>query len=529
MISKIWTGALLFLAWIFFCAWLVLVCREKDVHPLRDFAMFFKKQTAIGRVLFGTFFIIMWVYASVKPGGEGNGEQGTGNGGGTNNVSLMIYPPGGSSQMSLPGGALQQIGLIGQHTGLQPVQSMNGGATINLSGLNPITSTNTTRTITAADFERGFVQTRIGTNETHNFYPPSGSTIVSDWRAFGAATDWIYVAFTNWAFQVATNDVERLRVYAFGKIEPLIREADNSIATNYWFAPFMASLGVVPQANWNWLAGSDTPSQVWYAVTPWNSLLITWQNAILDRDTDKPLSFQIEFKTDGQFIYRYDLSRLNADTVTNLLAGASFAGSEWTTNSIPTNVTSMAFYPLSEKDAYNQDPDNDGLLTSDELFIYNTDPHRRDMDYDGLTDYEEIFVYNTNPQNPHTISEEYFDGLAVRIGDLDPFAYPEGSTNSVLEHVFYSGTTNGVFAYPTPTDGAAVLKVMVSGSGAGRLVVGESVVPLIPKPQLRSGVQTNTLLLAVGRGVRKEVWFDKPYGLDVAIDSDDFLIGEMPT
>jgi hypothetical protein len=380
MLSKVWTEILVALAIGTGIAWLCLWLHEHDVRPLKSLTEWVKKMSFVGLCA-----LALWAAPFIQYGSTKGGN------GGTNNVPQMVMPPTGLTQMTLPEGALpQQAGVGIQHTGLHP---LNNGTTLDLSKLDVITSTNTTRTITAADFERGFVQARIGTNETHNFYPPSGSTIVSDWRAFGAATDWIYVAFTNWAFQVATNDVERLRVYAFGKIEPLIREADNSIATNYWFAPFMASLGVVPQANWNWLAGSDTPSQVWYAVTPWNSLLITWQNAILDRDTDKPLSFQIEFKTDGQFIYRYDLSRLNADTVTNLLAGASFAGSEWTTNSIPTNVTSMAFYPLSEKDAYNQDPDNDGLLTSDELFIYNPDPHRRDTDYDGLTDYEEIFVY----------------------------------------------------------------------------------------------------------------------------------------
>ena len=59
MLTKIWTGTLLFLAWLSFCAWLVLVCREKNVHPLRDFAMFFKKQTKAGRIIFGTFSIAM--------------------------------------------------------------------------------------------------------------------------------------------------------------------------------------------------------------------------------------------------------------------------------------------------------------------------------------------------------------------------------------------------------------------------------------------------------------------------------------
>lgn len=127
----------------------------------------------------------------------------------------------------------------------------------------------------------------------------------------------------------------------------------------------------------------------------------------------------------------------------------------------------------------------------------------------------------------------------VEVLTLPPslFADTEVSTNTVLEHIFYSGTTNGVFAYPQPSAEVAVLKVMVSGSGTGRLVVGDDVVPLVGFSTgltrltgLRGGANpdnpvnpvTNTLLLAVGRGVRKEVWFDKPDGLDVALDSDDF-------
>ena len=69
----------------------------------------------------------------------------------------------------------------------------------------------------------------------------------------------------------------------------------------------------------------------------------------------------------------------------------------------------MTFYPLTENDAYNQDPDNDGLLTIDELFVYHTDPRHPDSDYDGLTDYEELFVYNSDPLDPNSISVAYCD------------------------------------------------------------------------------------------------------------------------
>ena len=469
MLTKIWTGSLLFLAWLAFCAWLVLVCREKNIHPLRDFGRFFKKQSNVGRVLFGTFFIAMWIYASVKPG-EGGGNGGGGGDGGTNNVPQMVPGPGvGNLQpMKLPGGVAQ--GLQGQpqfNPTLQPVNqplgispersehceamSLEGcGATFNLSGFEPMTSTNTTRTIAAEDFERGFIQTRIGTDEEFDFAPPPNATIVSDWRAFGAATDWIYAAFTNWTFRVATNDVSRLRIYSFGKVEPMIREVNGAIATNNWFAPFIASLGIVPQANWNWLAESDRPSQVWYAITPEGSLLITWQNALLGRDTDKPISFQIEFRPDGQFIYRYDLSRIDADSVTNILIGASFAGNAWTTNSLPTNVTSMAFYPLSEEDILNEDRDGDGLRLIDELFVYGTDPLLWDSDFDGASDGAEVAA-GTNPHTRDSDGDGLVDGsdpdpaVQTSLADLDGDGIPDA-----YEEYWFGGTN--AFATATSRD-----------------------------------------------------------------------------
>ena len=489
MLTKIWTGTLLFFAWMLFCAWLVLVCREKNVHPLRDFARFFKKQTKAGRIIFGTFFIAMWIFASVK------------------------------------------------HTGLQPVHPLNGDTTLNIAGFAPITSTNTLRTIAADDFERGFVQTRIGTDEQFDFSPLANATIVSDWQAFGAATDWIYAAFTNWMFKGTTNDVSRLRIYSFGKIEALTREVNGAIAANNWFAPFSASLGIVPQANWSLLNESARPSLVWYAITPEGSLVITWQNALLDRDTDKPISFQIEFKPDGQFIYRYDLSRLNVDAVTNILAGASFDGNTWTTNSLPTNVTSMAFYPLSESDAYDQDPDNDGLLTIDELFFYDTNPHNADTDYDGLNDSEELLGYGSDPLDPNSISEAYCDGFAVKLGDLNPFSCPEGSTSTIYEHIFYTGTTNAPFAYPVDTNDTAVLTITVRGSGAGRIVIGDIVVTVMarPAPPPRRGSDgdtpdptANSVRISLPRGVEFRIWGSIPKTLQVEIDAESYTIGRIP-
>ncbi len=488
MISRLWTVFLLTLACASAIAWLLALMREKGLRPARRVGAVFRDQPVAGRVFLAVFAFVFWVVASSKP------------------------PAGGNR-------------------GVTPVAG-------DWSDFTPITSTNTTRTLEGDDFRCGFVLARVGTGEAFTFATPDGANVCADWRAFGAAEDWMYVAFTNWTVQVGTNEVDRLRVFSFGKVDPLVRNAEGHIATNCWFAPFVASLGIVPQANWPLVAGNENaapenlaPSQFWHFVTPSNTLQLTWQNVLLDRLTNTPVSVQMEVWPSGRFTYRYDLSRLDVEEITNVVLGASFHGNAWTTNSLPTNTTSLTFYPLSPSDAYENDPDNDGIQTIDELFFYNTDPNNADSDYDGLSDYEEVFTYGTNPLNPHSVSDSYCDGIAVKIGDVNPFSYPEGSTNTVLEHVFYSGTTNGVFAYPQSSDSMAVMEVSVSGSGTGDLIVGNQVVPLVAPPPPRSAPSNPAppLLVQLVKGESYPVYFRGDELLEVSLNSADFAFGVLPT
>ena len=505
MVSKFLTEALVVLAVGLGVSWVCVWLHEHDVYPIRSLKRLLGKLSVVGLCA-----LALWVLPFIQYGSTKGGN------GGTNNVQMVIGPGTGA----LP--------LLGD----PPVVD-------EWEGFPPITSTNTTRTLDGDDFRRGFVMTHVGTDEPYDFSPSAGASVCADWRAFGAAEDWVY-ANVEWKMENGkcgtgdgdggTNDETSLRIHSDGWLEML----GSPVPLKFW--PLKAKLEIVPEANWPLIFNSSY-SIFHSLVTPSNTLQATWQNVLLNGDTNAPVGVQAEFWTDGRFDFRYDLSRgggrgataLPDGAITNILVGASFGDDGWTTNSLPTNVTSLAFWPISPEDAYDPDADGDGLPTIDELFVYHTAPHNSDSDYDGLTDYEELFIYHTDPLDPHSAGGPYYDGLAVKIGDLDPFAYPEGSTNTVLEHVFYSGTTNGAFAYPQSGGGTAILKVMVSGSGAGRLVVGDSVVPLVAPPQMRGGAATNTLLLAVDKGVRQAVWFEKPDGLDVAKKSDDFLIGEMPT
>ena len=100
MMSRLWTSFLLSLACASAIAWLVALMHEKNVRPVQDLVAFFKKQSKVGRIILGTFFIAMWVYASVKPGdGGGNGDGG--GDGGTSNIQMVIGP-GISPEQSEP-------------------------------------------------------------------------------------------------------------------------------------------------------------------------------------------------------------------------------------------------------------------------------------------------------------------------------------------------------------------------------------------------------------------------------------------
>ena len=391
--------------------------------------------------------------------------------------------------------------------------------------------------LTQEDFARGFVLTRIGTNEVHDFNAPEGAIINPDWLAFGAAEDWVYLEESGVSSQGLGR--ERLRVHSDGWVEALSPTSTVFAAREYY--PFKAPLGIVPEAVLTPNPYPLTPNSCfWHYHTTSNTIQLTWQNVLYNRESDLPISFQAEFFDNGDFTYRYDLSAIKSKIDSGVIP-ENFPSNitiGTTTSSRFPLPTSLFFRHLDSSDTPGSDCDGDGLILEDELFVYRTDPYNADSDYDGLSDYDEIFIVKSNPVDAYSISNDYYDGFAYALQNEDPFSYPQGSTNTVLEHVFYSGSTNGAFSLPVSTDETAVLKVSVSGSGVGRLVVGEKVVPLVGSSTgltrfTGSGNNevsvTNTLLLAVGKGVKKSIWFTKSEGLELAIDSDDFMIGELPS
>ena len=386
--------------------------------------------------------------------------------------------------------------------------------------------------ITAEDVERGYAVSLARTNETCSFMMPAGAEEARRWRIRGASSDWIAFDAGGWTFPVGTNSASAFCVDSSGRVDAFAGAVCGQPLAS--FLPVNAPLGVVPEANWPLLPESARPSRFWHHLTPSNTLQFTWENALLGRAAANPVSFQVELSGTGAFVYRYDLTRVAAPD-TNLFASAVFGSSAnpavalFPGSAVPQSRSSVSFYPLYPSDLDDPDSDGDGIPTVDEIRVHGTDPHLADTDEDGLSDYDELFVNGTDPLDPHSLGGPGSDGLAARLAGENPFAFPDGSTNTVYEHVFYSGTTNGPVAFPQSTENLAVLRVGVSGDGEGDLMVGDRVYPLLPPPRLRSGAATNTLLIAVGRGRRERLWWRRPDGLDVALNSEDFMVGELPS
>ena len=225
MIAKLCTEVLAVLAAGLGIAWFCVWLHEHDVCPFKSLKKAVRKFSIVGICALALWTLPLIQYGSTKGGN-----------GGTNVVQMVVGPGAGT----LP--------LFGD----PPVVD-------EWENFTPVTSTNTARTLTGDDFRRGFVMTHFGTDEAYDFSPPPGATVCADWRAFGAAEDWMYLAFEDWAFRLGTNEVDMLRVFSHGKADPLVANAAGGTAANNWFVPLSASLCIVPEANWHLVPAVGTP------------------------------------------------------------------------------------------------------------------------------------------------------------------------------------------------------------------------------------------------------------------------------
>lgn len=195
---------------------------------------------------------------------------------------------GGSKNESLGGGTDDGWGDGGEWPGEGGEMGMMG-----LMTLNMCESVETG--FTEEQVARGFVVTGIGENEVWEFAKPAGGEAVEKWLVRGGFDDWA--------------DVRDWAVFPSGVIQ------DRRLNPSWILAPLGIAMGVVPEGNWQMLPEGVGASRVW-SQTKTRSSLVTWENMLVEGETNEIVCAQAEFYDDGRIVYRYgpmsDSVRTNA-------------------------------------------------------------------------------------------------------------------------------------------------------------------------------------------------------------------------
>lgn len=259
------------------------------------------------------------------------------------------------------------------------------------------------RDITADDYAAGVVLAQVVLDETHDFTAPVDAVVFDDWCRFGAECDWFRLEFAEeWRLPFADTNLSAVTVYSQGFIRPAARSMGNTIS------PLGTGLGFAPSAVELHDGGGLIRSRFWYRHSEVGSMILTWENALLDRDALVPISFQVELFDNGDMVFRYDMSRVESATLSGVCVGVTREGVGRMMAELSTRVTTLKWSRLDPSWADVADPDGDGASTSDEVFVLGTDPANADSDGDGILDGSDPY-----PTEPDADGDGIADGISL--------------------------------------------------------------------------------------------------------------------
>ncbi len=317
--------------------------------------------------------------------------------------------------------------------------------------------------------QTGYSFTEAHTNEIHNLAMPDNAQLAERIARRGAHQDGFhhFDSFTNRLAREGLDLENPVWIQTDGTIivrspSPGIPIEELSLYTTYSnitvYAPLQGSYGFLPASRWP----EFNVSRIWMAVTDRGTRVITWEGALRDRDPAQPVSFQAEFKRNGDIEYHYNPAQTNFTGIGIYRGGTAMSfdrstvepfnrwGDEPATNTSSTfnfQLSTLKLSYIGDLGDGTGDADDDGLTDWEEIKVHHTDPHLADTDCDGVGDGDEV-QNGTDPLNPDTDGDGIPDG-----------AMPEVWSNNVLRATAETANFSVTLLEAVPPGGRASLRV----------------------------------------------------------------------
>ena len=263
--------------------WLLALCAEKGVHPLGRVRQGFRRLPMWEKILLSLFVGGWLVFASEKNDG-------------TNGVSQV---EGGTNTVTQVEGGTNVLGSIVQGRVRSPSapQRMANGE-FNGQALRSVQRTRPSGMTPITDDDIAHLWRISTTFNVNAFAAPTVNAVTNAaWSDYGGLSDSLRIRPAGWRFPFGAKTATGLTVFQNGEFRP-------NVKTHFFPPPFDARLSLLPKLNWGLLPNGGE-SVFWHEQTPSNSLVLTWHNALYNRDVNCPTNFQAELFADGRFDYRY--------------------------------------------------------------------------------------------------------------------------------------------------------------------------------------------------------------------------------
>ena len=317
---------------------------------------------------------------------------------------------------------------------------------------------------------------------------------LSVFRAIGGTELDEWVESNEPLFCIGTNLISRFCLSASGAISfetthrPPIGQPLPDTTKLPALCPFRTPLGMIPDGN---LLPDEAVSRVWTDDLPGGGKVVSVENARIDRLADRLLSYQVEMRPTGDFVFRYDFRNALVPPATNFVIGAQMgtngvnALSVLGTNLVSSTVWNVNGTPVENGVSISDLLCTNGVLETPAVFEIrwrNTtglDPDA-DSDEDGLTDWEEIFLWGTDPNHADTDGDGIGDGDEIDNGS-DPFdadedgdGVPDGVSGEdwLADPMWSSNAPDGANAVTITLNNA------IPAGESASLVVGSLCIPL---------------------------------------------------